>query len=290
MLISAMSLNSDKSPIDIASDCEELDLPVSGCDSKLWVRFNGGTYLVKLDLNKAYSEHFGSVFFNMLGVPAQATRLVKYKGSIACLISDIAGDSSIRTFNCIHESSIDSGYIYSAYTFADIIRELQHYSKDRSFATLLFDQFIKMFVVDAIIANRDRHGGNWGYLYNNGVRTICPIFDNGACMFPNLDLSAVSVDNKQDLYQLVIDSPKSQVHLAPNRKKCTFYRLFEEFRHEIDLSWLNLQSVYRAATVSTFDIPEDRKYLWKKVAVLRYLCVVRGVPFNEAIKIYNTLS
>ena len=153
-----------------------------------------------------------------------------------------------------------------------------------------FDQFIKMFVVDAIIANSDRHGGNWGYLCGDNTRMICPIFDNGACMFPDLDLSTIDINNKQDLYQLVIDSPKSQVHLAPNRKKCTFYRLFEEFRQDLDLSWLTLSSVYQAATVSSRDLPDDRKFLWKKVAVLRYLCIVKGVPFNEAIRIYDTLS
>lgn len=274
---------------DITDKCIALDRAVSGRDSKLWVRYKSKDVLLKIGESKAYSEHFGSTFFRSLGISAQNTCIVKFNRQVSCLIEDIVGDCTLRTFKSIHESSVDSGYIYTVYTLQDVLRELTHLKKDDVFTNSLIDRFYKMFVVDAIIANRDRHGGNWGYLINSkGEPSVSPVFDNGACMFPDLDIKEIDVNNKQQVYQLVIDSPKSQVQLLPKHKKCTFFHMFNDYRSVIDTSWLTLDNVVNASESATRGLPLEIGELWRKLAVLRYLCIVKGVPFNDAFQIYHS--
>ena len=43
------------------------------------------------------------------------------------------------------------------------------------------------FICDAILGNRDRHAGNWGYLKFSSGYLPAPIYDNGGSLFPNFD-------------------------------------------------------------------------------------------------------
>ena len=49
--------------------------------------------------------------------------------------------------------------------------------------------FWNMTVVDALVANFDRHNGNWGFLSDNttGKWSIAPVFDCGSSLYPQAD-------------------------------------------------------------------------------------------------------
>lgn len=50
--------------------------------------------------------------------------------------------------------------------------------------------FWRMFVVDALLGNFDRHNGNWGFLVDpsdNWRASIAPVFDCGSCLLPQAD-------------------------------------------------------------------------------------------------------
>ena len=49
--------------------------------------------------------------------------------------------------------------------------------------------FWKMFIIDALIGNTDRHNGNWGFLINVKTQKIefSPIYDCGSCLNPLLE-------------------------------------------------------------------------------------------------------
>ncbi len=42
------------------------------------------------------------------------------------------------------------------------------------------DRFWDMFIVDALIGNFDRHGGNWGFIKKDNQYRIAPVYDNGS--------------------------------------------------------------------------------------------------------------
>lgn len=71
---------------DITAEAEVLDIPVAGRDSKVWIKLGGKRFLLKTSPNVAITEHVGSRFFNELGIQAQHTELVMFRGELACLI------------------------------------------------------------------------------------------------------------------------------------------------------------------------------------------------------------
>ena len=65
------------------------------------------------------------------------------------------------------------------------------------------DRFWDMFIVDALIGNFDRHGGNWGFIKKDNQYRIAPVYDNGSSLYPKLN-----TDEKLEPY-------------SPPRKKLT---------------------------------------------------------------------
>lgn len=271
---------------DISDDAIKLDTPVSGVDEKIWVSIRGDNYLLKLEQAKVYTEHVGSSIYRNLGVPVQFTRTVRYNGRIGCLVSDIVGDNELRTFKCIHDSSFETSLGDKSYTIDDVLHVLDSHSKsDLSFIRALERQFVSMLVIDAIIANRNRHAGNWGYLCSGTKRSICPVFDCGSSLFPELDIS--SIVTRSDWHRIVVESPKSQVRMNSERKN-TFYKIFESNRDSIDSSFLCLDNVESAITKSLYGVPRDTAEFYRKLMTLRYEVIIKGRDFNEAFRVYGS--
>lgn len=271
---------------DITDFTKILELPIVGCDSKIWVSISGVRYLLKTEESKSIPEYVGSRFFQEIGIPTQNAELVYFNGRLCCLLSDIVNGNVLRTFKCIHDSSVETTTSDKFYTFSDIEDMLDAYCKaDNKFILSLKERFFKTFVVDAILANRDRHGGNWGYLCNGTQRYLCNVFDNGASLFPGI----TEFDNlsKQQWYSLVIDAPRSQVQLVPGKKN-TFYRIFNEYRDYIDTSWISVDKVIKAIDAATQGLDKDRAEFYKKLVWLRYKCIIEGCEFNEAFRLYRS--
>ena len=51
------------------------------------------------------------------------------------------------------------------------------------------DRYWDTFIVDALIANFDRHIGNWAYIYHSdtGQTTLAPVYDCGSTLYPSLN-------------------------------------------------------------------------------------------------------
>lgn len=276
---------------DITNTAEILELPVAGRDSKVWIELDGKRFMLKTDPSVAIAEHVGSRFFNELGikelgVAVQHTELVMFNGKLACLISDVVEGKELRTFKCVLDSALESESVDESYTFKNIECILDRYcDADWTFVQNLEYRFLWIFVVDAILANSDRHGGNWGYLCDGENRYFCDVFDNGASLFPDMmDFCNIS---KQQWHTLVIDSPKSAVQLAPGAKS-TFYQLFRECQDLVDTSWISLNDVVRAIECATQGVNASRAEFYKKLVWLRYKCIVEGCEFNEAFRLYRS--
>lgn len=73
-----------------------------------------------------------------------------------------------------------------------------------------------MFIVDAFIANFNRHNGDWGFLYNKSLYDvkIAPIFDCGSCLYPSsaTDESFKNIlNNPSKIEEMIYMYPPSRI-------------------------------------------------------------------------------
>lgn len=93
--------------------------------------------------------------------------------------------------------------------------------------------FWKMYIVDALLGNFDRHGGNWGFVKENNQYRMAPVFDNGSCLFPNLtnekDMLDI-IESEEETKRRVYQFPTSQIKL--HGKKSSYYEVISSLEFE----------------------------------------------------------
>lgn len=169
--------------------------------------------------NHHISEYIGSHIYKSIGLPTQETFLVKRDDKIAVACKNFC-KKDIRLYSFkelatdfLHPS-ISRSSTSQAFTTLEGTMEL--ISKQTLFQPkVLTDRYWDMFVVDAFIANPDRHNGNWGYLVNNNTLevSLAPIYDCGSSLYPMMsekDMSAC-LENPVLLKKYSINEPASTV-------------------------------------------------------------------------------
>lgn len=90
-----------------------------------------------------------------------------------------------------------------------------------------------MFIIDALIANFDRHGSNWGFIKKDNQYRLSPVFDNRSGLFPQLNtdekIEAV-LRNQEEIDMRIYKFPTSQVKYKG--KKNSYYEIISEKRKE----------------------------------------------------------
>jgi hypothetical protein len=93
--------------------------------------------------------------------------------------------------------------------------------------------FWDMFIVDALIANFDRHGSNWGFIKKDNQYRLSPVFDNGSSLFPQLNtdekIDAV-LNNQEEIDRRIYQFPTSQVKYKG--KKSSYYEIISSLEFE----------------------------------------------------------
>ena len=205
--------------IDFSNATEEFNnYKVS--EKKKTLIYNGKKYLVKFPdpireknknisyINNAFSEYIGSNIFKMIGFETQNTILGKYnyngKEKIVCACEDFTSDDSeLFEFEGLALSTNPDKKIDTE--LSDIIDVIEECKMINSSDTKL--KFWKMFVVDALIGNTDRHNGNWGFLVNKKTKkvTFAPIYDCGSCLNPMIEDKEIESLNDTELKNLAIN-------------------------------------------------------------------------------------
>ena len=181
-----------------------------GSEKKTTVLYNGQRYMIKYPdpvrggrfkgeisyKNNQFSEHIGCQIFKACGFQVQDTLLGYYtdKGTgkrklvVAC--KDFTQDGShLYEFKDIaNQALVDKAKVnlnieevYAVIHDVPLIKNKQE----------MIDGFWDMFVIDALIGNRDRHLGNWGVLEAGDVLTFAPIYDCGSSLSAMLDDDAM---------------------------------------------------------------------------------------------------
>ena len=266
----------------------------SGAERKKSILISDKPYLVKFQKNSReglrfnhVSEYLGSHIFALLGIDTQETFLGKYKNEDVVVIQDFLGEDEVFIpFNGVGDSSLEQDKEKYQYSYEDIIAMLQDNVKLTDVEQTI-DLFWDMFIIDALIANFDRHGSNWGFIKKDNKYRLSPVFDNGSSLFPQLNTDEKIqkiLENEYEINRRIYEFPTSQVQY--NGQKSSYYAIisslaFEECNHalvrivqRVDLDKIN-------KLIDTVEnISEIRKEFYKTIIKQRYEKILLE-PYNR---------
>jgi hypothetical protein len=203
----------------------------AGSEEKISITIDDADYIIKFQkrsetglLNNTVCEYIGCHIFSMLGMNVQNTYLGTYQGRNIVLLADfIKENQQFVPFNEVGDSSLESDRETYQYSYTDIMRMLEGNTKLTQVATTI-SLFWRMYMIDALTGNFDRHGANWGFIKENNRYTLAPIFDNGSCLFPRIhtDEACLEIlDNENEIDKRIFSFPTSQIKLGD--KKSSYY-------------------------------------------------------------------
>ena len=289
----------------------------NGASDKFGITYGYADYIIKRskgpDDLSVITEHVASSLIRDFGVPCHKTNMATYNGELVVMIKDFTNDGTeLRTFEDTGESSIDTDINSKEYTYDDIIDIInKHIKLDSEDKDKFIKSFWEMFIVDAILANRDRHSGNWGYIINTfGKYEFAPLYDNGGSLFPGvlgkLKEYADKSTRKQFLKDRVYTFPASQfkVYSDDSRtvKKTNYYEVFTEllktnniFKEVCESFIERVDGIFHKVLDKNINCIVTGKYptvdillrnFYIDIITLRYRCIVKQEDFDT---VYNLI-
>ncbi len=209
-----------------------------GSEKKEGITIDGADYMIKYQKQTAFgkrnnhiSEFLGSHIFELCGISAHKTYLGYRNGEevVACKDFNIF-ENQFVPFNDVGESTLDQDKETYQYDYEDIMQMLRDNSKITNVKETIA-MFWRIYVVDALIGNFDRHGANWGFIKENNRYSLAPVFDNGSCLFPNLvdeDEMREIIESEEETDKRVYKFPTSQVKL--HGKKSSYFEVINSLQ------------------------------------------------------------
>ena len=211
-----------------------------GSERKEGISVDGENYMIKFQKHTAFgkrnnhvSEFIGSHIFEICGFETHKTYLGYRHGEevVACKDFNVQGKQFVP-FNDVGESTLDQDKETYQYDYEDIMEMLRDNSKLTNVQETI-SMFWRIYIMDALLGNFDRHGANWGFLKEDNKYTIAPIFDNGSCLFPNLvdeaemeEIMKSEVETDKRIYKF----PTSQIKL--NGRKSSYFEVINSLQFE----------------------------------------------------------
>ena len=219
----------------------------------------------------------GSDIFSLLGMETQETYLGTYKDENVVVIQDFIGEDEVFVpFNGVGDSSLEQDKENYQYSYEDIMDMLQDNIKLTDVEQTI-DLFWDMFIVDALIANFDRHGSNWGFIKKDNKYRLSPVFDNGSSLFPQLNtdekIDAV-LGSQEEIEMRIYKIPTSQVKYQG--KKSSYYEIISSLAFkECNNALIRIVERIDFDKINTLidsieNISEKRKEFYKTILKQRY--------------------
>lgn len=260
-----------------------------GSEKKLGIIVDGNDYMLKFQKKTAFgfrnnciSEFIGSRIFGILGFEVQDTYLGTYKGEqvVACR-NFITNGRQFVPFNDIGESTIEHDKESYQYDYEDIMEMLRDNTKLTNVNETI-TMFWRVYVVDAFLGNFDRHGSNWGFLKQNNMYTLAPVFDNGSSLYPNMtdeDEMRKVIDSQEETEKRIFTFPTSQIKL--NGKKSSYYEVinslsFDECNDALVFVYerMDLDRIFSLIDDTPF-ASEINKEFYKHILGARYNIIIK---------------
>ncbi len=211
-----------------------------GSEKKVGVVIGGFPYMLKFQKKTPFgtryntiSEYLGSHIYQMLGFDCQDTYLGTYHDENVVACKDFVADGcQFVPFNDVGESTIEEDREQYQYSYEDIVKLLAA-NKKLTKVEETISSFFEIYIVDALLGNFDRHGGNWGFLKKENRYYLAPVFDNGSCLFPNMveeDEMLATINDEEQIDLRVYTFPTSQIRLSG--KKSSYFEVISSLCYE----------------------------------------------------------
>lgn len=212
----------------------------SGTERKYEILIDGYRYIVKVQshsesglLYNHVSEYLGSHIFQSVNIPVQETVLGTYRGLHAVILKSFLQErEALIPFNGISESTLEQDKELYQDSYEDIITILENNRKSTDVQETT-DRFWDMFIVDALIGNFDRHGGNWDFIKKEGRYAMATVYDNSSCLYPRLNtdeqIEKVLAD-QAEIDKRVYTFPTS--HIKHNGRKSSYFEIINSLQYE----------------------------------------------------------
>lgn len=275
--------------IDFTNAIEEFN-KYKGSEKKKTLIYDSKRYLVKFPdpireknknisyINNAYSEYVGSNIFRIVGFKVQNTILGKYKyngnDKIVCACEDFTNEENeLYEFESIALSSNPDKKIGTEVEdIMEVIKTNKMICSDTS------KMFWKMFIIDALIGNTDRHNGNWGFLINVKTQKIefSPIYDCGSCLNPLLEDTEIEKLDEIAIKNLAINCYSC---LRENGKRINYINYIKKMKNKecndaIKEIFLDIKINEINKFIDEIEgISNIRKAFYKSIINYRYICI-----------------
>lgn len=266
------------------SKYEKTPVMFSGAEKKFEIIIDGHRYIVKFQKNSEVgltynyvSEYLGSHIFQSIGIPVQETFLGTYDGkNVVVMKNFLEPEDALVAFNGVGESSLERDKELYQYTYEDITAMLTKNMKSTN-VTETIECFWDMFIVDALIGNFDRHGGNWGFIKRDNKYRIAPVYDNGSSLYPKLNTDekiAEVLASQEEIDKRIYQFPTS--HIKVKNRKSSYFEVISSLQFEACnealkriVPRIDLERIYRIID-EIEEISELRKQFYKTMLQQRY--------------------
>ena len=257
---------------------------LSGAERKKEIIIGGSRFIVKFQKNSEIgltfnhvSEYLGSHIFQSAGIPVQETALGTFgQQNVVVMKNFLSDDEVLVPFNDVGESSLERDKELYHYSYEDIISMLEENRKSTAVQETV-ERFWDMFIIDALIGNFDRHGGNWGFIKKDDRYRIAPVYDNGSSLFPKLNSDTKLADvlnSEEELNRRIYTFPTS--HIKHHNRKSSYYEIIHSRQYpqcnEALRRMMNRISLDRINSIidAIPAISELRSQFYKRILKLRY--------------------
>jgi hipA-like C-terminal domain len=282
-----------------------------GNRDKFGITVDNECYIVKQGEYESniYSEYVASRFIEMTEVPVQEVWIGYYKEEKVAIIKDFtSAKRKLRSYESTRQSSEGTTLEGKEYTYDDVCYMIIKHKKmsDENKADML-RQFWEMYILDAILGNRDRHRGNWGYIESDEGYEPAPLYDNEGSLFTD-------ISRKMEEYKECIGTEAEKEFISDRVEKfpASLFRVrkkdgtvrrtnyYEEIGKITDgIQYRVLENVRKNVTVARImqmmnkvtdikEIPKEYRRFYKVVTGTRYAYIIqrKGIDesFNEVME------
>jgi hypothetical protein len=256
----------------------------SGSEEKIGITIGSTDYILKFQkpsetglLNNTICEYIGCHVFQMLGMNVQKTFLGTYEGRNVVALQDfIMVGQQFVPFNEVGDSSLEHDRETYQYSYADVMRMLQENTKLTKIPETI-NQFWRIYIIDALLGNFDRHGANWGFIKESNRYTLAPVFDNGSCLFPRIHTDEACLDILRDEHEVskrVFLFPTSQIKL--DNVKSSYFEVIHSLQFpECNAALLDIVGKMDMQRIAIFidsieQISEIQKRFYRTILQVRF--------------------
>lgn len=256
----------------------------NGSDKKIGITINDEDYIIKFRKKAGneycynhVSEYLGSHIFSILGIDSQEAFLGYYNGEEVVLIKDFNKEGSFFVpFDELSDLSLDEEGEAFEYSFESVIKAIRENKKmvnvEKTIETLW-----EIYIVDALIANPERHGNNWGFIKTNDKHVLAPVFDNDSSLFSKIeDENRIKtiLEDENELKRKIYEVPISPIKI--DGKNSLYYDVISSLRYEECnaalkriVERIDLEKIY--TLIDNVDFVSDlRKKFYKTIIKERY--------------------